>query len=160
VLYVKNLKEAVTEEKLKEIFAPHGEIDRVKKVKDYAFVHYKERDSAIKAIDALNNTEVEGIAIEIALAKPQAENKQKKKFGGPSSMRGMFGAGGGGGKRGLRGSFGEPFGVPPRGGRGRGGAFPPAGPYGGYGYDPYAGYPPYGGGYPGYDMYGYPAADP
>uniref|UniRef100_A0A914C1Q0 Heterogeneous nuclear ribonucleoprotein Q n=1 Tax=Acrobeloides nanus TaxID=290746 RepID=A0A914C1Q0_9BILA len=119
VLYVKNLKEAVTEEKLKEIFAPHGEIDRVKKVKDYAFVHYKERDSAIKAIDALNNTEVEGIAIEIALAKPQAENKQKKKFGGPSSMRGMFGAGGGGGKRGLRGSFGEPFGVPPRGGRGR-----------------------------------------
>lgn len=48
VLYVKNLKEAVTEEKLKEIFAPHGEIDRVKKVKDYAFVHYKERDGAIK----------------------------------------------------------------------------------------------------------------
>ena len=54
--------------------------------------------------------------------------------------------------------------MPPRGGRGGrgaggGGAYPPAAPAYGYGYDPYAGYPPYGYG-AGYDMYGYPAVDP
>lgn len=48
VLYVRNLKESVTEDKLKEIFSPYGEIERVKKVKDYAFVHYKEREPCIK----------------------------------------------------------------------------------------------------------------
>ena len=31
-----------------------GAIDRVKKLKDYAFVHFKERDQAIKALDKLN----------------------------------------------------------------------------------------------------------
>lgn len=48
VVYVKNLKESVTEEKLNEMFAVYGEIDRTKKIRDYAFIHYKERDSAVK----------------------------------------------------------------------------------------------------------------
>lgn len=102
----------------------------------------------------MNGKEVEGIPIEVALAKPQSDNKKKPKFSGP--MRGMMG------KRGGRGDFGMWGGGQMRGGRGgRGGAFPAAAPYGGYGYDPYAaaGYPAaYG--YPGYDMYGYAAADP
>jgi RNA recognition motif-containing protein len=50
VLYVKNLKESVTEEQLQELFAPFGEIDKIKKLRDYAFIHYKERDPAIKVI--------------------------------------------------------------------------------------------------------------
>lgn len=48
VLYVRNLKEVVTEEKLKEIFTPFGEIERIKKIKDYAFVHFKEREPCVK----------------------------------------------------------------------------------------------------------------
>lgn len=32
VLYVKNVKEVVTEEQLKEMFEPHGEVERAKKV--------------------------------------------------------------------------------------------------------------------------------
>uniref|UniRef100_A0A914QFN4 RRM domain-containing protein n=1 Tax=Panagrolaimus davidi TaxID=227884 RepID=A0A914QFN4_9BILA len=47
-VYVKNLKESVTEERLKEIFGVYGEIDSTTKIRDYAFIRYKERDSAIK----------------------------------------------------------------------------------------------------------------
>lgn len=48
VLYVKNLRPEVTEELLKTEFEQFGEVERVKKVKDYAFIHYKEREEALK----------------------------------------------------------------------------------------------------------------
>lgn len=48
VLYVRNLKEAVSEERLKEIFEKYGEVEKVKRIKDYAFVHFKERPPAIE----------------------------------------------------------------------------------------------------------------
>lgn len=47
VLYVRNLKESVTEERLQEMFAKYGEVEKTKKMKDYAFIHFKERSSAI-----------------------------------------------------------------------------------------------------------------
>lgn len=50
VLYVKNVKENVTEEKLKEIFEKHGEVERAKKIRDYAFIHFKEREHALTVI--------------------------------------------------------------------------------------------------------------
>ena len=30
------------------MFGGYGEIERLKKIKDYAFVHYKEREPAVK----------------------------------------------------------------------------------------------------------------
>lgn len=48
VVYVKPLKESVTEDDLKECFKDFGEIERVKKIKDYAFIHYVERPDALK----------------------------------------------------------------------------------------------------------------
>ena len=36
-----------TEEMLKEKFEEYGKVERVKKIKDYAFVHYEERDEAV-----------------------------------------------------------------------------------------------------------------
>jgi len=56
VLYVRNLKADVTEEQLRETFGEYGQIEKVKKVKDYGFVHYVERESAIKALEALDGT--------------------------------------------------------------------------------------------------------
>lgn len=47
VLYVKNLKESVTDERLQEMFSEFGDIDRIKKIRDYAFVHFNERESAL-----------------------------------------------------------------------------------------------------------------
>lgn len=160
VLYVRNLKTDVTEEQLKEQFTPYGKIERVKKIKDYGFVHFEERDCALKAMEALNGTKLGDSEMEVSLAKPPSENKQKEKrrrmqgmfddfWGAPPSR--MSGGGGPGG---------------PRGGRMMGGRPPPMGSYGGDfgGYNDYGGYCDFGGGYAddfydyGYEdefMYGY-----
>lgn len=48
MVYVKPLKETVTEDELKEQFSAFGDIERVKKIKDYAFVHFQDRTDALK----------------------------------------------------------------------------------------------------------------
>lgn len=55
MLYVRNLTQDCSEEKLKEHFEQFGKIDRVKKIKDYAFVHFEDRDHAVKVIMLLHN---------------------------------------------------------------------------------------------------------
>lgn len=51
VLYVRNLTQDCSEEKLKESFEQYGKIERVKKIKDYAFIHFEDRDNAVKVRD-------------------------------------------------------------------------------------------------------------
>jgi RNA recognition motif-containing protein len=53
VLYVRHLREAVTEEQLKELFGAHGEVERAKKIRDYAFIHFADRESALKVVDSV-----------------------------------------------------------------------------------------------------------
>lgn len=48
VLFVRNLANGVTEEILEKSFSQFGKLERVKKLKDYAFVHFEERDGAVK----------------------------------------------------------------------------------------------------------------
>jgi len=80
VLYVRNLTQATTEEMLKEAFEQYGTVERVKKIKDYAFVHYDERDDAVKAMDNLQNTTLGGACMEISLAKPPSDKKKKEEI--------------------------------------------------------------------------------
>lgn len=51
---MRNLKSDVTEEQLKEKFDQYGKIERVKKIKDYGFVHFENRDDAVRAMEDLN----------------------------------------------------------------------------------------------------------
>jgi len=80
VLYVRNLTQDFTEDKLKESFEVHGAIQRVKKIKDYAFVHFEERDDAVKAMDALNGRNLIGATLEVSLAKPPSDRKKKEEI--------------------------------------------------------------------------------
>lgn len=48
VLFVRKLATPVTEELLESTFSQFGKLERVKKLKDYAFVHFEERDAAVK----------------------------------------------------------------------------------------------------------------
>ncbi|XP_017798252.1 PREDICTED: heterogeneous nuclear ribonucleoprotein R isoform X2 [Habropoda laboriosa] len=80
VLYVKNLTQDCSEEKLKESFEEYGNIERVKKIKDYAFVHFEERDNAVKAMNELNGKEIGGSHIEVSLAKPPSDKKKKEEM--------------------------------------------------------------------------------
>ena len=52
VLYVRNLTQEITEEKLKESFEKYGRVERVKKIKDYAFIHFEDRENAVKVCSA------------------------------------------------------------------------------------------------------------
>jgi len=56
VLYVKNLKTAVSEDELKQVFEPYGVVSRVKKTRDYGFIHFENREDALRAMDELNGT--------------------------------------------------------------------------------------------------------
>lgn len=48
MLFVRKLATSVTEELLEKTFSQFGKLERVKKLKDYAFVHFEERDAAVK----------------------------------------------------------------------------------------------------------------
>lgn len=50
MLYVRNLTQEVTENRLKESFEAYGSVERVKKIKDYAFIHFNDRSCALKVI--------------------------------------------------------------------------------------------------------------
>ncbi|XP_066598368.1 heterogeneous nuclear ribonucleoprotein R isoform X1 [Prorops nasuta] len=80
VLYVRNLTQDCTEEKLKECFEKYGKIERVKKIKDYAFIHFEDRDNAVKAMHELNGKEMGGSQIEVSLAKPPSDKKKKEEM--------------------------------------------------------------------------------
>ncbi|XP_035274569.1 RNA-binding protein 47-like isoform X1 [Anguilla anguilla] len=72
ILYVRNLMMETSEEMLRQIFSQFnpGCVERVKKIRDYAFVHFASREDAVVAMDNLNGTEVEGSCVEVTLAKP------------------------------------------------------------------------------------------
>ncbi|XP_014190957.1 RNA-binding protein 47 isoform X2 [Haplochromis burtoni] len=87
ILYVRNLMMETSEETIRQIFSQFnpGCVERVKKIRDYAFVHFTSRDDAVLAMDNLNGTEVEGSCIEVTLAKPvdkEQYSRQKASKGG------------------------------------------------------------------------------
>ncbi|XP_020799460.1 heterogeneous nuclear ribonucleoprotein Q isoform X4 [Drosophila serrata] len=80
VLYVRNLTQDVSEDKLKEQFEQYGKVERVKKIKDYAFIHFEDRDSAVDAMRGLNGKEIGASNIEVSLAKPPSDKKKKEEI--------------------------------------------------------------------------------
>ncbi|XP_068315545.1 heterogeneous nuclear ribonucleoprotein Q-like [Pyrus communis] len=82
-LYVKNIPENTSTEKLKELFQHHGEVTKVvmppgkggQGKRDFGFVHFAERASALKAVKDTEKYEIDGHPLEVVLAKPQTEKK-------------------------------------------------------------------------------------
>ncbi|XP_075218912.1 heterogeneous nuclear ribonucleoprotein Q-like isoform X2 [Lycorma delicatula] len=158
VLYVRNLTHEITEEKLKDVFEAYGKVDRVKKIKDYAFIHFEDRDNAVAAMEALNGKDMGGSNIEVSLAKPPSDKKKKEEIlrARERRMMQMMQVRAGGGFSPQHPSM---MGGPPRGGttsqRGAGNSMRAMG-RGDYDYDyDYYGYGDYRGGYsdPYYDDY-------
>ncbi|KAM9432712.1 heterogeneous nuclear ribonucleoprotein Q-like isoform 1-T1 [Salvelinus alpinus] len=135
VLFVRNLASTVTEEILEKAFSQFGKLERVKKLKDYAFIHFEERDGAVKALADLNGKDLEGEHIEIVFAKPPDQKRKERKAQRQAAKTQMYDD---------YYYYGPPQMPPPTRGRGRGGG------RGGYSYPPdYYGYEDY------YDYYGY-----
>nr|XP_056705767.1 APOBEC1 complementation factor [Euleptes europaea] len=72
ILYVRNLMLSTTEETIEKEFSnvKPGSVERVKKIRDYAFVHFNNREEAVEAMKVLNGKVVDGSPIEVTLAKP------------------------------------------------------------------------------------------
>ncbi|XP_059409866.1 RNA-binding protein 47-like isoform X3 [Carassius carassius] len=91
ILYVRNLMIETSEDTLHQTFSQFnpGCVERVKKIRDYAFVHFASREDAVISMDNLNNTEIEGSRIEVTLAKPvdkeQYTRYQKASKGTPAA---------------------------------------------------------------------------
>ena len=79
-MYVRNLTLSVSEETIREVFERFGKVDRVKKIKDYAFVHFDDRERAAEAMAALNHHDLNGSPLEISLAKPPSDKKKKEEM--------------------------------------------------------------------------------
>ena len=60
VLYVRNLLIETNEDILRAHFTQFGKVERVKKIRDYAFVHYEERESAVQAVEAGEQQLIDG----------------------------------------------------------------------------------------------------
>ncbi len=80
-IYVGNLTYGMTEDSLRELFVPFGEVTSVKIIKDrltdrsrgFGFVEMENKDEAESAIQKIDGTEVEGRNMKVNLARPRRE---------------------------------------------------------------------------------------
>ncbi len=80
-IYVGNLPYSMTEDSLRELFGPFGEVTSTKIIKDrltdrsrgFGFVEMENKDEAESAIQKNDGTEVEGRNLKVNLARPRRE---------------------------------------------------------------------------------------
>ncbi|GIL72885.1 hypothetical protein Vretimale_4552 [Volvox reticuliferus] len=172
-IYVGNLPEHYTENDLRSIFTQYGTIDRVtllympddvSKLRNYAFITYTDRSSAVRAVSEAENNKKHTMAdkeLLVHMAKPHTQREDG--MGGMGMIRGYgsggygyhprgYGPPGRGGGRGPGGRGSGRFG--PGGGRGYGGRGYPQADYG-YGYEEGYDYGYEEGYEEDYDSYGY-----
>jgi heterogeneous nuclear ribonucleoprotein R len=74
-IYVKNLPEDVSKEKVKDLFEEHGEVTKIVlppakagHKRDFGFVHFAERSSALKAVKG-EKYEIDGNLFPVLFSK-------------------------------------------------------------------------------------------
>lgn len=98
-LYVGNLPYSATDESLAETFSQCGTVDSAKIITDrdsgrskgFGFVEMSSDSEAQEAISRLNGQQLDGRAMNVSEAKPQAPRDNR---GGGGGGRGGFGGGG------------------------------------------------------------------
>ena len=73
VLFIRNLTMSTSEDEISAAFSKvsDGQIERVKKAKDYAFVHFNSREAAEKAYEATkDNLILDNCHVEVTWSKP------------------------------------------------------------------------------------------
>ena len=85
-IYVKNIDLGFTEKEFEELFAPYGKItsiylekDQDGKSKGFGFVNYEEHKSAVDAVEALNDKEINGQKIYVGRAQKKRERTEELK---------------------------------------------------------------------------------
>ena len=82
-IYVGNLSYELTEEDLKQVFAPFGQVESAKIIKDmydgrskgFGFVEMSARTEGEAAIGALNGKDLKGRTMKVNEARPRTEGR-------------------------------------------------------------------------------------
>ncbi|XP_061181473.1 APOBEC1 complementation factor-like isoform X2 [Saccostrea echinata] len=95
ILYVRNLMLSTTEDTIQRFMncklGKDNAVERVKKIKDYAFVHFKDRDDALQAMELTHNATLDGARVEVVLAKPVDKNDYRNYTRGKTALQQAFG---------------------------------------------------------------------
>ncbi|MBY0316048.1 MAG: RNA-binding protein [Bdellovibrionales bacterium] len=92
-LYVGNLPYSATDETLSEAFSAYGSVQSAKIIMDrdsgrskgFAFVEMSTEEEASEAISKLNGSQMDGRAMNVSEAKPQAPRDNNSRGGGGRS---------------------------------------------------------------------------
>lgn len=81
ILFVKQYGGVLDDRALAEVFGRHGPVERVKNLKNYAFVHFERREDAQSAMDALDGSRDDdsGVSIDVSWAKPPADKQTRER---------------------------------------------------------------------------------
>ena|ERR1044072_4594760 len=88
-IYVGNLPYSATDQSLSDVFASHGPVTSARIIMDrdsgrskgFGFVEMSTETDARNAIEGLNGTSMDGRAINVSEAKPQAPRENRGGFG-------------------------------------------------------------------------------
>lgn len=100
-LYIGNLPWSVTSEQLADMFSQFGDIvedgavvitDRMSgRSKGFGFVEFTEEEAAKAALEAMNETEMDGRKISVTIARPKAPRENRGGFNNRGGSRGGYG---------------------------------------------------------------------
>lgn len=87
-IYVSNLGFTVQDEDLKQLFAPYGDVSSAKVINDritgqsrgFGFVEMSDDNAGKEAIEALNESEVQGRTIKVTEARPKEDKPRNKGY--------------------------------------------------------------------------------
>jgi RNA recognition motif-containing protein len=82
ILFVMQCGGVLDEHVLTKMFGRYGVVERVKNLKNYAFVHFERREDAQSAMDALDcfRDAASGVFLDVAWAKPPADKKTQQRM--------------------------------------------------------------------------------
>jgi RNA recognition motif-containing protein len=78
ILFIKQYGGVLDERVLAKMFGRYGVVERVKNLKNYAFVHFERREDAQLAMDALDCSS--GVCLDVAWAKPPVDKKTRQRM--------------------------------------------------------------------------------
>lgn len=82
-IYIGNLPYSISEEELRDLFAAHGEVSSASIIMDresgrskgFGFVEMPDKASGDAAIEAINETDVQGRSVRVNEARPRNDNR-------------------------------------------------------------------------------------
>ncbi|KAA6331555.1 hypothetical protein EZS27_019842 [termite gut metagenome] len=102
-IFIAGLSYNISDSELGELFAEYGEITSAKVITDretgrskgYGFVEMEDEAAGNKAIEELNETEIDGKTISVSVARPKSETPRRSNYSGGGSN---YNRGGGSGR--------------------------------------------------------------